>query len=283
MSKEVSIPSELNDANFIALRSFYNNQYFSIREDNAIWVNRSEVKLFETIRIFKSHCVPGAITLKSAHNKYLSADIHGNVSWDRDGPGDLESFIPEQLDKGVYALKTIRGKYLSVERPRLHVLKPPISCQREKIEENCKFKIEILDLIACYTFKSLGNEKVWRVSRKNSIDCSSNNKKTFESFKLIEMSNNKFALKSHKGTFLSAEGGSVSCSKIVAGEHESFEIVKMDNSLDNVDGKKVMVKSWDGKFVCEKGGRLIIEEKDAPGVTKVFLMEEIFINRSGTE
>lgn len=266
------------DTVYAGLKSLLNNHYLSIREDDAVWISCTAVKLFETIEISKSKSIMDTVFLKSAHNKYLSTDIQGNVYWNKTEVGQFESFIPEKLGEGIYAFKTIFGKYLSVETSFFYGAY--LSCKREVITQNCQFKVESLNLITCYIFKSIRNGKMWKVQKNNVIDCTSLFKKSFESFELVKMNQEKVALKSHNETFLSVDGGLVSCSKNMPGEHESFEIISVDDGLDNGgEGRKVMIKTWDGKFIYEKDDRLVSSGTDISNSTREFIMEKILINK----
>jgi hypothetical protein len=52
------------------------------------------------------------VALKSYHNKYLSAQPDGSALWNRDKPGEGETWTVEASGEGV-ALKSAQGKYLS--------------------------------------------------------------------------------------------------------------------------------------------------------------------------
>lgn len=273
----------LDRVRFIGLKPLTINKYISVRENNAITINCTAAKLFETIEISKSCSVPGTIVFKSAHNKYLSTTIDGKVSWDKESVGQLESFVPESFDNNVYAFKTIYGKYLSVESSFFYG--PYLTCNKEIVYQACQFYVEGLDLTHCHTFKSIRNEMMWK-DYGMYVGCSSNYRKTCESFEFVNLDSGKVALKSYRGKFLSAEDDSMLCSKNTPGEHEVFEIIRLDESSNDTacdmppSSEKVMIKTWDGKYIYEQGGCLVPSEKDIPNSTRHFIMEDIFINKN---
>lgn len=272
-----------NGTRFVGLKSLANNKYLSVRENNSVTINCTAVKLFETIEISKSRLVPNAIVFKSAHNRFLSTNIEGKVSWDKETVDEWESFIPESLGNDIFAFKTAYGRYLSVESSLFYGLY--LSCHKETLSQDCQFLVEGLALTHCHTFKSIRNERMWK-NHDTYVDCTSTYKKTFESFEFVNLESGKVALKSHTGKFLTVEGDSLYCSKTTLGEHEAFEIVRLDESNCDMDcgmspsSEKVMVKTWDGRYVYEQGGRLVPSGKDIPNSTKHFLMEDTFINKN---
>jgi hypothetical protein len=57
----------------------------------------------------------GLLSLKSSHNKYVSAQPQGSVECNRDTAGGWEKFTAEPLDSGKYALKSCHSRYLSAQ------------------------------------------------------------------------------------------------------------------------------------------------------------------------
>eukprot|EP00727_Mastigamoeba_balamuthi_P012707 m51a1_g8059 putative hydrolase and peroxidase (564) ;mRNA; f:133040-135191 len=97
-----------------SFKSFFGT-YLSAQQDGSIQADRSSVQGWEVFDIQQAS-TSGAVYIKSAHGKYLSANpTTGGVTIDRDTPSDWETFFPESRGNDQWVFRTTAGRYLTVE------------------------------------------------------------------------------------------------------------------------------------------------------------------------
>eukprot|EP00727_Mastigamoeba_balamuthi_P005846 m51a1_g1881 hypothetical protein (211) ;mRNA; r:691722-692429 len=97
----------------VSIKSFFNT-YLSAQPDGKLEADRNSVQAWEVFTIEKSSRT-GAVYLKGAHGKYVSANPNnGEVTCDRDKADDWETFFPESKGNNQWVFKATNGKYLQV-------------------------------------------------------------------------------------------------------------------------------------------------------------------------
>eukprot|EP00727_Mastigamoeba_balamuthi_P006885 m51a1_g2817 hypothetical protein (868) ;mRNA; f:163505-166711 len=104
----------------VSLKSFFNT-FASAQDDGSVQVDRSTVQAWESFDIIPSADKPGAVLIRSAHGKYLSANpgTH-SVACNIDKAGDWETFFPMPRGGNQWRFRTSDGTFLeTLDNPRV--------------------------------------------------------------------------------------------------------------------------------------------------------------------